>query len=135
MPANPSGDMASHIATQMGSGYTVGTNVFAGPARELDGNFALPCIWAQVLGGPRPLWYRVEQEELKNLRLIVTVKSASEAYEAGEAVAHAVREAIRFTVPSGYKDITPREAFPVYTGVDEKYCHCFVLNFHVLLEE
>lgn len=135
MPASPSGDMATHIAAQMGSGYTVNTNVFAGPPRELDGNFTLPCIFAQIYGGPKPLWYRVEQEELKELRLVVTVKSASDAYETGEAVAHAVREAIRFTVPSGYKDITPRDGFAVYTGVDEKYCHCFVLNFYVLLEE
>lgn len=127
--------MAAHIATQLGAGYTLGTNVFAGPPRELDGNFNLPCIFAQVYGGPKPLWYRVEQEELKNHHLYVCVKSAADAYEAGEALAHAVREAIRFTVPSGYKDITPRESFPNYLGVDEKYCHQFAMNFYVLLEE
>ena len=136
MSTTPDIDLATHIGTNVGA-LTLGTNILAGPVRAVGTGVPDLCVFATATGGsaPEPFIYGGSGNEQRYHQLLVRIRSAPRAFEAGQTLARSVRDAVHHTTVAGYIDVEVRETDPVYLGVDDKGHHDWTVGVEMYSEE
>lgn len=128
MPS-PDDDIAAALATALGGGYAVGTNIFRSPVRPSTLTPAISIFCAvqpggqpgAILGGGYVTTYEVQ----------VRVRGEQKKYDAAKELAKTCSDALHGATVSGYWRCHVREAHPGYIGEDEQGLPGFAFNVEI----
>jgi hypothetical protein len=127
---NPGLTIAAQVATAVG--MTLGTNVFNGGVREIDGRV----IFCLCHGGQFP------DDIVGNLvqsyqrpRVQIRIREDQENFGSGETLARSVRDSVHLKVPAGYIDCRAVESSPLYLGQDDFGRHEWSINVELTIKE
>lgn len=123
-------DMATAISAAVGT-LTLGTNLFAGPVRAQVGGVPYDStVFVLATGGSSPQPYLDGSGTDYNISSVqVTVRSATDTFAAGQALARTVRAALHQQAVAGYIDVTAVSTEPSYLGQDKDGQHRWTSNF------
>lgn len=145
MAQSPGYDVATRLATALtftsppgGSlTLTLGTNLFIGPERAVEGStIPAQAVFCLGSGGPQPRPYLgasvVGGQRLS--RVQVVVRSTSDDFDGGEALARACLTRLERAELSGYYNCRVLESEPNYIGQNEHGLHRWTLNVELWWE-
>jgi len=122
---DPAMDVANYLENQ-GIG-TVSTDIFIGHIRPASQYVPVNSIFVQNTGGYPPQRFLQTVTELRRPSVQVLVRWSS--YEAGQAKAEAIYDALESASISGYLDIVADQSAPIFLGLDENNNYGWSLNF------
>jgi len=122
---DPAMDVANYLENQ-GIG-TVNTDIFIGHIRPASQHVPVNSIFVQNTGGRPPQRFLRTKTEIRYPSVQVLVRWSS--YEAGQAKAEAIYDALESASISGYLDIVADQSAPLYLGLDENNNYGWSLNF------
>ena len=136
MSTTPDIDLVGHVNTNVGA-LTTGTNLFAGPVRAVGTGVPDLSVFVLATNGAPPMAFIAggAGNEQRYHGILVRVRSAPRAFEAGQTLARSVRDAIHHTAVSGYIEVEVRETDPAYLGTDDKGHHDWSIGVEMYSEE
>lgn len=116
--------IATYLAAQL-AGYTLNTNVFAGPMQPASyTGIPAACIFCLASGGRAPAAYmHSDRKHFMQPRVQVLIRGAKEAHMAGQATAWSVLNTLRGAASAaiaGYLNVEVSESAPNYLGEDDE---------------
>jgi hypothetical protein len=107
-----------------------GTNLFAGPIRDLPGTIPDKAVFCLATGGPAPEAFvsAATGNEERYHAVQVRVRGNPRDFASAVTLARGVRDTLHRTVPSGYLECAVRETEPNYLGQDEQGRDDFSIN-------
>lgn len=104
---------------------TLGTNLFYGPMREPDTTIPEQAVFCVNEGGPPPQAFMsyATHGSFKRAFVRVDVRSTLDAFNTGEALAHACARRLMFATLTGYVSCKVLSSQPDYLGSDERGVH------------
>ena len=132
MPApTPDADLATKIATALGAGYTVGTNIFVGAPRKIGDGVPHLAIFCNSTGGPSPYQFTPGAGSVSQISYYgvqVFMRGNVEAFLAGQTIVRAIRDGVHKATVSGYINCEVVESDPNFIGEDDLEHPMWTLN-------
>lgn len=135
--------IAAFLATELGTGYGYGTNVFNGPVRPFGAGMPAEAIFCLETGGDVSFPNRESVPDIEDgspTQLMaptvqIRVRSEPGAYGSGKALANLVRSSLHLVIPTGFVESQIRESVPTYLGADKNGCHEWSMNLELLIDD
>ncbi len=129
---NPAEDLATTLAAASpvgGAAVVVGTNVFTGQEREEEVAGAFPRVTLLNYGGPPPGPFLGTGTSFFRGMVQARVRSAPDAFAAGETLARGVLTVLHIAEVPGYVAVYAQESQPAYLGTDSSGRNIWTIDF------
>lgn len=117
----PSSDMATALATALGAGFTVGTNIFYGPVRPQDSDKGVPhkaAFCNPASGGAVNRLMRTSDIRIANME--IRARGEPGSFEDAETFARSIWDATQNMTITGYVSVFAGASEPLTLGMDNQ---------------
>ncbi len=133
----PNEDIATALAIALGGGFTLGTNVFAGPVRPVDSDIPHEAIFCNAATGVSPTRL-MRNVEVRTATVQIRVRGNPGTFEATETLARTVWEktknmtTIDATLDADYMAVLALDSEPNNLGQDDQEHWEFSVNVEMM---